>query len=233
MPRCFAARPPRRSAHPMSDHAAKPEQPPFAWRRFLLSWFAMPSAAIAALLVGALMMAALGADPVTGYRALLSGAFGSRYALGSTAVKAVPLLLVGVGICIAFRANVFNIGGEGQIAMGGLAGTAVALSVPGLPAPVLDPARPARRRRRRRRLGGDPGRLQGLLQRQRDPEHDHAEPRRRPADELPARRPDGRQVADGLGRRADPADPAPPEELVAADPRPGHAAPPRRARRGR
>ncbi len=106
-------------------------------RRLLLSWFALPFSALAALLVGAMMLAALGTNPLTGYRALISGAFGGSYALGSTAVKAVPLLLVGVGICIAFRANVFNIGGEGQIAMGGLAGTATALALPGLPSPVL------------------------------------------------------------------------------------------------
>jgi simple sugar transport system permease protein len=109
------------------------------WRRMLLSWFALPASAIAALLVGAVMIAALGANPIDGYHALISGAFGGSYALGSTAVKAVPLLLVGVGICIAFRANVFNIGGEGQIAMGGLAGTATALVLPNLPAPVLIP----------------------------------------------------------------------------------------------
>jgi ABC-type uncharacterized transport system permease subunit len=108
-------------------------------RRLLLSWFALPASALAALLVGAVMIASLGASPLHGYHALLSGAFGSSYALGSTAVKAVPLLLVGVGICIAFRANAFNIGGEGQIAMGGLAATAVALTLPGLPAPVLIP----------------------------------------------------------------------------------------------
>ena len=54
-------------------------------------------------------------------------------------MKAVPLLLVGVGICIAFRANVFNIGGEGQIAMGALFATAVALTLPGLPAPLMIP----------------------------------------------------------------------------------------------
>jgi len=106
-------------------------------RHRLIEWLALPSAAVAALLVGALMIAALGASPVTGYRALVTGAFGGSYALGATAVKAVPLLLVGVGICIAFRANVFNIGGEGQIAMGGLAGTATALAFPGLPTPVL------------------------------------------------------------------------------------------------
>ena len=109
------------------------------WRRIFLSWFALPASALAELLVGAVMIAALGANPLTGYHALLTGAFGSSYALGSTAVKAVPLLLVGVGICIAFRANVFNIGGEGQIAMGGLAGTATALVLPNLPAPVLIP----------------------------------------------------------------------------------------------
>ena len=80
------------------------------------------------------MLLALGANPVTGYRALLDGAFGDSYALSATAVKAVPLLLVGVGICIAFRANVFNIGGEGQIAMGALFATATALALPGLPA---------------------------------------------------------------------------------------------------
>jgi simple sugar transport system permease protein len=108
-----------------------------ATRQRLLSWFALPAAALAALLVGAAMLAALGANPLSGYRALVSGAFGSSYALSSTAVKAVPLLLVGVGICIAFRANTFNIGGEGQIAMGGLAATATALALPNLPSPLL------------------------------------------------------------------------------------------------
>jgi len=105
----------------------------------LFSWFALPGAAIAALLLGALLMLAFGANPLTGYHALITGAFAGTYALTSTAVKAVPLLLVGAGICIAFRANMLNIGGEGQIAMGGLAATATALAVPNLPAIVLVP----------------------------------------------------------------------------------------------
>ena len=107
--------------------------------RLLFSWFALPGSALAALLIGAVMLLALGANPLTGYHALVSGAFGSSYGLASTAVKAAPLLLVGVGICIAFRANVFNIGGEGQIAMGGLAGTATALALPGVPSVALIP----------------------------------------------------------------------------------------------
>jgi ABC-type uncharacterized transport system permease subunit len=108
-------------------------------RRILLSWFALPLSALSALVIGGLLILAFGANPISGYHALLSGAFGNSYALTSTAVKAVPLLLVGVGICIAFRANVLNIGGEGQIAMGGLASTATALAVPNLPAVILVP----------------------------------------------------------------------------------------------
>lgn len=108
-------------------------------RRFLVSWLALPAAAIAALLIGAAMLLALGANPLTGYRALAEGAFGSVDALADTAIKAVPLVLVGVGICIAFRANVLNIGGEGQMVMGGLASTATAIAVPGVPRPLLVP----------------------------------------------------------------------------------------------
>ncbi|MGZ8620031.1 MAG: ABC transporter permease [Actinomycetota bacterium] len=108
-------------------------------RRFLVSWLALPAAAIAALLIGAAMLLALGANPLTGYRALAEGAFGSVDALADTAIKAVPLVLVGVGICIAFRANVLNIGGEGQMVMGGLASTATAIAAPGVPRPLLVP----------------------------------------------------------------------------------------------
>ena len=130
----------RREASPRPDlaHGGR-SLPRLDWRRFRLTWLAYPGSALAALLVGAFMLLALGASPVTGYRALLDGAFGDSYALSATAVKAVPLLLVGVGICIAFRANVFNIGGEGQIAMGALFATATALALPGLPAVLLIP----------------------------------------------------------------------------------------------
>ncbi len=112
---------------------------PTVWRRLLLTWLALPLSALAALLIGALLIIAFGANPITGYHALLSGAFGGSYALASTAQKAVPLLLVAVGICIAVRASVWNIGGEGQIVMGALASTATALALPGLPAFVLLP----------------------------------------------------------------------------------------------
>jgi len=109
------------------------------WKPLFLRWLTLPTAAVSALLIGAAIIAVMGANPLTGYHALLTGAFGGSYALTSTAVKAVPLLLVGIGICISFRANVLNIGGEGQIVMGGLAGAATALALPNLPKIVLIP----------------------------------------------------------------------------------------------
>ncbi len=98
------------------------------------------AAVVAALLVGGVTLALLGADPLEGFRAMIEGAFGSGRALADTTSKAVPLLLVGVGITIAFRANVINIGGEGQIILGALFATIFALAVPDLPAGLMIPA---------------------------------------------------------------------------------------------
>ncbi len=99
------------------------------------------AAVLAALLLGAVMLVLLSASPVEGFQEMFRGAFGSSDALISTALKATPLLFVGVGITIAFRANVINIGGEGQMVAGGLLSTATALALPSdLPAVVMLPA---------------------------------------------------------------------------------------------
>lgn len=98
------------------------------------------AAAGGALLVGAVMLVLLGANPFEGYWALITGAVGGSRELSETVAKAVPLLLVGVGITVAFRANVINIGGEGQIIAGALAGTTVALAAPNLPTIILLPS---------------------------------------------------------------------------------------------
>ena len=97
------------------------------------------TATVAALLVGAAMVWGFGGDPVEGYRAMFSGAFGGISEFADTTVKATPLLLVGVGICIAFRASVINIGGEGQIIAGALLATVVVLALPDLHRGVLLP----------------------------------------------------------------------------------------------
>ena len=87
-------------------------------------------ATLAALAIGAVMLILLKANPLEAYSALLEGAFGSKNALADTLVKATPLLLVGLGICIAFRGGVINIGGEGQLVVGAVAGTLVGLTFP-------------------------------------------------------------------------------------------------------
>ena len=56
------------------------------------------------LLVGAVTLLALGANPIDAYAAMLHGAFGSPNTFADTLVKACPLLFVGIGKCIAYRA---------------------------------------------------------------------------------------------------------------------------------
>ncbi|MCD6424532.1 MAG: ABC transporter permease, partial [Anaerolineales bacterium] len=86
-------------------------------------------ATIAALLVGAVMLLLLKVNPIEAYKAMWDGAFGSQNALAETLVKATPLLLVGLGICISFRGNVINIGGEGQMIVGAIMGTLVGITL--------------------------------------------------------------------------------------------------------
>ena len=83
-----------------------------------------------AMLIGAIMLLFLKVNPITAFGALFQGAFGDVSAITQTLVKATPLLLVGLGICIAFRGGVINIGGEGQLIAGALAASAIALSMP-------------------------------------------------------------------------------------------------------
>jgi len=90
-------------------------------------------ATLAALLFGAVMLIILGVNPFVAYQALIEGAFGSTNAFAETLVRATPLLLIGIGICIAYRGSVINIGGEGQMIVGALLSTWVGLNISGLP----------------------------------------------------------------------------------------------------
>jgi len=72
-------------------------------------------------------------NPLEAYKALWVGAFGSSNAFAETLVKATPLLLVGIGICISFRGDVINIGGEGQMIIGAIFATWVGLTFTSLP----------------------------------------------------------------------------------------------------
>jgi len=107
------------------------------WASRILDGLLPVFAALAALLVGAVMLWLLKADPIQAYQALWAGAFGSSNAIAETLVKATPLLLVALGICIAFRGDVINIGGEGQMIIGGLFATWVGLTLTDWPGWVV------------------------------------------------------------------------------------------------
>lgn len=80
------------------------------------------------LVIGAIILQALGANPLAAYGAMVQGAFGSPNAFADTLVKATPLLFVGIGTCIAYRCGVINIGGEGQMVIGAIFTSAIALT---------------------------------------------------------------------------------------------------------
>ena len=96
-------------------------------------------AVLFALVVGGVILLLLGVNPIEAYAAMISGAFGSTFGITQSIAKATPLLLVGLGICIAFRASVINIGAEGQIILGALGATAVSLAFRTLPGWLLIP----------------------------------------------------------------------------------------------
>ena len=97
--------------------------------------------AIAAVAIGlgllAVGLAGFGYDAGSALGALGRGAFGSNYAITSaTLVRSVPLIVIGLGLSVAFRAGALNIGGEGQFYAGAMAATWVGLQVGSWPGPL-------------------------------------------------------------------------------------------------
>ena len=104
------------------------------------SWrdlFLLPLAALLlAMLIGALIMIATSVAPATileSFVAMARGSLGSMHALSETVTAAIPLVLSGLGIGLAFRAGLFNIGAEGQMVVGGLATAIASFAITGLP----------------------------------------------------------------------------------------------------
>ncbi len=81
----------------------------------------------ASLLLTGLLLMAFGANPFATFQAMFKGAFGSGRAFTETLVKAIPLMLTGLGVMIAFKLKFWNIGAEGQLTMAGVAATWVAV----------------------------------------------------------------------------------------------------------
>ncbi len=90
-------------------------------------------AIVLAFLVGAGIMLLVGYDPIECYKALFVGALGKPRAFGNTLAKAATLCLTGLGMSIAAKAGIFNVGGEGQLYFGGLAAAVVGARLVGAP----------------------------------------------------------------------------------------------------
>jgi len=88
---------------------------------------------VLAILIGSLIMWVSGYDPVKAFAALYQGSFGTPKSFGDTLLRSTPLILAGLGLAYGFRANLFNIGAEGQLFMGGLAAAWLGLMLAGQP----------------------------------------------------------------------------------------------------
>jgi len=84
-------------------------------------------ALLCTVIIGLILFAALGKDPLAGLLVFFWEPIKSGYALGELLVKATPLLLIALGLAVCFRSNVWNIGAEGQYVMGAIAASGVAL----------------------------------------------------------------------------------------------------------
>lgn len=81
------------------------------------------------LAAGALLFASLGVPPGRALRAFFLTPLGDRWGLSELAVKAAPLALIALGLAPGFRAGVWNIGAEGQLTLGAVAGAGVLLAL--------------------------------------------------------------------------------------------------------
>ncbi|MCX7663150.1 MAG: ABC transporter permease [Tepidimonas fonticaldi] len=101
-------------------------QPSAAWS------YASPLLAIAlTVLIGMALFAALGKDPVAGLRVFFWEPVRNARAWSELLLKATPLLLIGLGLAIGFRSNVWNIGAEGQFVIGAVCASGTALALQG------------------------------------------------------------------------------------------------------
>lgn len=92
-----------------------------------MKYFSPLIAALLMLVSGLLIFTVLGKNPVLAFHAFFIEPINDLYGLGELIIKASPLMLIGVGLAIGFKANIWNIGAEGQLAMGAIFGGGVAL----------------------------------------------------------------------------------------------------------
>ncbi len=87
-------------------------------------------AILTAMIVGGTIIAMVGGNPIAAYLGLAQGAFGSTRAISETAVWATPYIFAGLAVALAFKGGLFNIGAEGQLALGAVVSAWVGYALP-------------------------------------------------------------------------------------------------------
>lgn len=101
------------------------------WKVNLSAWLQPLIAICIGLIGGAVAISLIGGSITDTYVQMWKGAFGNFYFFTNTLTRATPLILVGLGVSIAFRAGFFNMGSEGQMILGALSSALIALYFPG------------------------------------------------------------------------------------------------------
>lgn len=95
----------------------------------LMRWLTPVLAVVFTMIGGGILFSFLGKDPVEAIRIIFFEPFNMEYSRSQLFIKAGPLILIAIGLSFGFRANVWNIGAEGQFVMGALSGAAVGLAL--------------------------------------------------------------------------------------------------------
>jgi len=119
----------------MSPLRVVKRQEPLGWGSCLV----LLAAIAFSLLLCGIILSIGGTSPLEGIIVLFKGAFGSRYAFQDALIKGTPIFLCSLGVALAFRLQVWNIGAEGQYALGAVGATWMALSFPEAPTYVILP----------------------------------------------------------------------------------------------
>jgi ABC-type uncharacterized transport system permease subunit len=106
----------------------------------LATWASPLIAVLATLVVGFVLFRALGKDPWQAFEVFFVKPVATRYGVGELLLKAGPLMLCAIGLAIGYRANVWNIGAEGQLTMGAVFGGGIALAWIDATSPLVLPA---------------------------------------------------------------------------------------------
>ena len=107
-----------------------PKQAP--WRSTLNALLVPALAVFTSMIIGGLVIAIAGGNPFAAYAGLFQGSFGSIRAITETTVWATPYIFAGLAVALAFKGGLFNIGAEGQLALGAVAAAWIGYMLPNL-----------------------------------------------------------------------------------------------------